>query len=199
MALFGTIQTLSSILLTSRSATRTLEAWCGENKLATDPTITAIRDLSILKEPLPSQETLEHLGATASEVAYRQVRLCCKGIVMSQAENWYVPSRLTDEMNAQLTTTTIPFGKVVSPFRPFRIPLSAALLWKDLLPEQWHLMPPEELYQWSYEQPMPPYDPNQNLFEHQALLVHDSSLPIAEVHEKYKMSLLGSQIGIQMQ
>ncbi|MGC1270482.1 MAG: hypothetical protein WA842_07805, partial [Croceibacterium sp.] len=35
--------------------------------------------------------------------------------VLSQAHNWYVPARLTPEMNRTLATTETPFGTVVTP------------------------------------------------------------------------------------
>ncbi|MFM6832719.1 MAG: hypothetical protein ACKOVA_20640, partial [Novosphingobium sp.] len=43
------------------------------------------------------------------------VRLTCGDTVLSVAHNWYVPARLTPEMNRTLETTDAPFGKVVAP------------------------------------------------------------------------------------
>ena len=37
----------------------------------------------------------------------------CGSVVLSEADNWYVPSRLTPEMNRLLDTTDAPFGRVV--------------------------------------------------------------------------------------
>ena len=48
---------------------------------------------------------------------------------MSEADNWYVPARLTPEMNAFLDTTDTPFGKAVRPLQPYRKTLEAKLLW----------------------------------------------------------------------
>lgn len=43
------------------------------------------------------------------------MRLTCGGAVLSVAHNWYVPARLTPEMNRALETSDTPFGKVVAP------------------------------------------------------------------------------------
>jgi len=43
------------------------------------------------------------------------VKLTCGTHVLSEADNWYVPERLTPEMNRTLDTTEIPFGTVVRP------------------------------------------------------------------------------------
>ncbi len=51
----------------------------------------------------------------AEPLGYRHVRLSCGGKVLSQAHNWYVPARLTPEINRQLETTDIPFGKAIAP------------------------------------------------------------------------------------
>jgi chorismate-pyruvate lyase len=48
-------------------------------------------------------------------VRYRRVRLSCGGQVLSDADNWYVPARLTAEMNSTLDGTDTPFGTVAKP------------------------------------------------------------------------------------
>lgn len=50
-------------------------------------------------------------------MAYRHVRLSCGASVLSVAHNWYVPSRLSPDMNEALETSDTPFGKVVAPLR----------------------------------------------------------------------------------
>ena len=45
----------------------------------------------------------------------------------SVAENWYVPSRLTPEMNAALEHGDTPFGAVIRPLHPHRKPLEQVL------------------------------------------------------------------------
>lgn len=46
---------------------------------------------------------------------FRHVQLLCGTAVLSDAKNWYVPSRLAPAMNAALETTETPFGTVVRP------------------------------------------------------------------------------------
>jgi hypothetical protein len=70
--------------------------------MADDPKIVARRVGDIRKEP--SAEQLERLRVRdASEVQYRRVELRCGAHILSEADNWYVPGRLTPEMNALLT------------------------------------------------------------------------------------------------
>lgn len=53
--------------------------------------------------------------ASSESVRLRHVRLTCGSVVLSEATNWYVPARLTPEMNAVLDSTTRPFGAVAAP------------------------------------------------------------------------------------
>jgi hypothetical protein len=109
-ALLGRFETTLSA---HDSATAALEQWCAVRRMA-DPA-------RILAKPAggkgePSQESRELLEAGPDvPVGYRHVRLTCGGQVLSDAHNWYVPSRLTAEMNHALATTDAPFGKVVAP------------------------------------------------------------------------------------
>jgi len=122
------LQALNADLLSHNSATSTLERWCADHHLAEPPRIAA-RRLRDGKKPLPD-ELRAQLGLDADEpVAYRHVQLVCGDHVFSEADNWYVPSRLTPEMNRQLATTDEPFGKVVRPLRFQRRTLSSAPLW----------------------------------------------------------------------
>lgn len=58
-----------------------------------------------------------------TEIVYRHVRLYCGDTVLSQAHNWYLPDRLTAEMNRQLAETDVPFGRVVASLEFRRFPL----------------------------------------------------------------------------
>ncbi len=123
------IETLSARLLAAPSATAVLEAWCAERGLATDPRIVAVRVPGIDKLPSPTQR--ERLAVGPDEaVRYRRVRLTCGGHVLSEADNWYVPGRLTPEMNTALDATQAPFGTVVRPLKPSRRNLSLRMLWR---------------------------------------------------------------------
>jgi hypothetical protein len=61
----------------------------------------------------------------ASTVGYRHVRLSCGPVVLSEAHNWYLPSRLTPAMNTALATSDTPFGKVAAPLHFTRLALDA--------------------------------------------------------------------------
>jgi chorismate-pyruvate lyase len=123
------IETLSARLLAAPSATAVLEAWCAERGLAVDPRIVAVRVPGIDKAPSPLQR--ERLAVGPDEaVRYRRVRLACGPHVLSEADNWYVPGRLTPEMNAALDGTQAPFGRVVRPLNPSRRNLSLRMLWR---------------------------------------------------------------------
>ncbi len=129
------LETLNADLLSHDSATLTLERWCGAHGMAAPAKVVAEAVRGAVK-PLP-QELRAALGIAAdAPVKYRQVRLSCGGQVLSEADNWYVPTRLTAEMNHQLDTTDIPFGKVVQPLHFRRKTLAAELLWSPL-PAGW--------------------------------------------------------------
>src|SRR5438067_1452589 len=98
------VQTINAEVLASRSATLTLEAWCRDHRLASNPAIVADR-LKIAPKPVTPDQR-RRLQATAdTEIKYRRVQLRCGDRVLSEADNWYVPARLTPEMNRTLDTT----------------------------------------------------------------------------------------------
>lgn len=103
------------------SATAALGQWCAARGLADPATVTARTVSGQDRPPTPADRHL--LGADT--LGYRHVRLSCGGRVLSQAHNWYVPARLTSEMNAALAMTDTPFGKVAAPLRFTRQRLSA--------------------------------------------------------------------------
>ena len=135
--LLALLQTLNADLLSHDSATLTLERWCADHGLAEPPRIVArrVRDVS---KPLPDDlRALLKVGAEES-VGYRRVQLMCGTHVFSEADNWYVPGRLTADMNQRLDSTDEPFGKVVQPLHFQRRTLSAELLWSPL-PKGWEM------------------------------------------------------------
>jgi hypothetical protein len=69
------------------------------------------------------------------------VRLICGGHVLSEADNWYVPARLTPEMNRVLEATDTAVGRVVQTLNFRRRTLSAKLLWSPL-PQDWEMAAP---------------------------------------------------------
>lgn len=96
------------------SATAALEGWCAARGIAEPAKVVAT--------PVPGAQlppTARNRGvlevSPQEPVGYRHVRLSCGGVVLSQAHNWYVPSRLPAQINRQLETTDTPFGKAIAP------------------------------------------------------------------------------------
>ena len=106
------------------SATKALEQWCGTLTGTGKETIRA-SPVTGADAPLP-RDARSLLGVASPEpLGYRHVRLSCSAGTLSEAHNWYVPARLTPEMNATLATTETPFGKVVAPLHFTREPLAS--------------------------------------------------------------------------
>ena len=134
------LQTLNAELLSHDSATLTLDCWCAAHRLASPARIVA--DRAAGAEQAPTDEQRQLLGVSATEpVRYRRVRLICGDHVLSVADNWYVPARLTPEMNRLLDTTDIAFGRAVQALDFRRHTLSAKLLWPPL-PQDWEMGAP---------------------------------------------------------
>jgi chorismate-pyruvate lyase len=113
------VAALRERILASDSATLALESWCAEHRLAADPHLVAQR-LPGPDKPLTAAQRARLAIGPDEPVRYRRVRLVCGDHVMSEADNWYVPARLTPEMNAVLDGTHTPFGRVVRPLAPVR-------------------------------------------------------------------------------
>jgi chorismate-pyruvate lyase len=176
------LQTLNGELLASTSATRTLETWCGEHHMAAPASIVADRVAGATKPPTPEQ--LQRLGVRdASEVRYRHVELRCGAHVLSEADNWYVPGKLTAAMNALLDTTDTPFGKVVRPLEPYRRTIEATMSWSPL-PHGWEQQPHAAF------QPKRALAIPKEVFRHRAILYTAQHVPFAEVVETYRGELL---------
>lgn len=171
------LQSLNAELLSHPSATLTLEHWCGAHHLATDAHIVAHR-VHGQDKPLPdSARTLLGIGAD-EPVRYRRVALSCGDVVLSDADNWYVPARLTADMNHQLDNSDVPFGKVVQPLHFHRQTLSADLLWSPL-PDGW-----------DSGTPMPatsgkPLAIPEHVLQHRAVLYTADNQPFSLVVESY--------------
>lgn len=111
----GTLLTrFEATLAAQDSATAALGQWCGARHLASPATIRALPVVGSDRAATPAIRIA--LGVGADEpLAYRHVQLLCGDTGLSQAHNWYVPARLTAEMNRTLATTQTPFGTVVAP------------------------------------------------------------------------------------
>jgi hypothetical protein len=176
------LETLNAELLSNNSATLTLEHWCDIHHLALPPRIVAVRVPDVYKPALPEQR--RELDVTPTElVRYRRVRLKCGSVVLSEADNWYVPSRLTPQMNNLLDTTDTPFGRAVLPLHFQRRTLSAKVLWRPL-PDDWEMNAAS--IGAAVVPPMPA-----NLLEHRAILTLPDGTPFSEVVESYTANVLG--------
>lgn len=178
LEMLALLQTLNADILASSSATTTLERWCRDHEMAADPTVVVQRVDATPKAPSAVQ--LQRLRVTdATAVKYRRVRLQCGDHTLSEADNWYVPARLTAEMNQQLDTTDIPFGKVVRPLTPYRRTIAATLLWSPL-PPGWELRRDTRLGALTI--------PNE-VMVHTAVLYTSDHQPFAEVVETYQSEI----------
>jgi chorismate-pyruvate lyase len=177
------MQTLNAEILGSRSATATLEVWCRDHRLAAEPRIVAslLPDIS----RAPTDEQRQHLEVRPGDsVKYRHVQLRCGANVLSEADNWYVPGRLTPEMNRLLDTTDTPFGRAVESLQPYRRTIAIRMLWTPL-PDGWERRP-DAL-------PAPTRGPlaiPDALFEHRAILYTSGNTPFSEVREVYQRQIL---------
>jgi hypothetical protein len=177
------VQTLNAEILASPSATATLERWCRDYRLAADPRIVAARAPGPARPP--AQDQRRRLQVTEhDEVKHRRVRLRCGELVLSEADNWYVPARLTPEMNRLLDTTDTPFGRAVLPLEPYRQTFDAVVLWSPL-PAGWALQDgPRPLFTGG------PLAIPDALFRHRAVLYTGHHLPFSEVEEVYQRQIL---------
>jgi hypothetical protein len=176
------LQTFNADLLSHDSATLTLEHWCDVHRLASPARIVAARVPDVNKPASPEQR--RELGVTSTEpIRYRRVKLLCGTVMLSEADNWYVPSRLTSEMNKVLDTSDMPFGKVVLPLHFQRHTLSSTLLWMPL-PLGWE-MKPNNVSDTGSTLTIPP-----ELLQHRALLTLPDGTPFSEVVETYTANVL---------
>jgi hypothetical protein len=177
VAALAIVEILNATVLAARSATFTLDKWCADHKLCGETTIRArlVRDID--KPAMHEQRRRLQIDET-EPVKFRHVELRCGDRILSEADNWYVPSRLTAEMNRQLETTDAPFGRVVADLKPFRQTFAAEMLWKPL-DDGWEQRPP------TADHPQQALAIPPKIFEHRALLYAADLKPISEVDETY--------------
>jgi chorismate-pyruvate lyase len=154
------VEALDAALFANPSATAVLQAWCDRHRPG-----LKVRAVVVRREAVVAGTHAATLGVSeGDEIAYRRVQLTCGEEVLSEADNWYVPARLTPEMNAALAGET-PFGVAVKPLGPSRRNLSSERKWDG-------------------------QGPNEILRHHAVLLVDGK--PIAEVVEVYQRTMLAS-------
>jgi chorismate-pyruvate lyase len=176
------LQSLNADLLSHDSATLTLERWCAEHHLASPAQVSAQRVHDTDKPADSEQRQLLRVDAN-EPVRYRHVKLVCGAVTLSEADNWYVPSRLTADMAAQLDQTDVPFGKVVQALHFARHTLTAQLLWAPL-PAGWEglaVQPPATGRILAIPDAV---------LQHKALLSLPDGTPFSEVVETYTAEIL---------
>jgi chorismate-pyruvate lyase len=177
------VETANADVLASSSATLALDQWCAEHRLA--PAGTKVVAHLVRGADVPaSPETRKRLDVRPEEkVKYRRVELMCGERLLSVADNWSVPGRLTAEMNQALESTDIAFGRAVLALGFSRRTFAVDVLWHPL-PEHWEM------------QPAPSIAANATLtipdalFEHHAVLYRKDGAPFSEVRETYQRALL---------
>ena len=175
------LQTLNATLLSNSSATATLTQWCGEHHMAAEARIRAIRDVQTVKPA--DAEVRRQLQVGADEpVGYRRVQLACGEHVLSEADNWYVPARLTAEMNHVLDTSDTPFGTAVRALNFTRKTESVRVLWAPL-PAGWESHMPDTMdAKNALEIP-------EHVLQHRAVLYKDGTVPFCLVVETYRRDI----------
>jgi chorismate-pyruvate lyase len=176
------LQSLNVELLTHDSATATLEAWCAAHRLAPGAQVLA-RRVKTDKPAGPEVRAALQVGPDEA-VRYRRVQLACGDRVLSEADNWYVPARLTPEMNRVLDGTDTPFGRAVAALNFRRRTTSAELLFKPL-PEGWDVAPGLPAGKGG-ALAIPPF-----VLEHRATLFDAAGVPFSAVVESYTDQVLG--------
>lgn len=176
------LETLNADLLAHDSATLTLERWCADHRLA-DPALIVAERVRDADKPA-SADVRAALDVKPDEpLGYRRVKLKCGERVLSEADNWYAPARLTPEMNHVLETTDTPFGKAVAALRFRRHTLSAELLWSPL-PRGWETgATPPQATAGALAVP-------EHVLEHRAVLTLPDGEPFSEVVETYTSEVL---------
>ena len=190
LAALALVESLNAELLAAPSATLVLEHWCAAHGLAKPARVLAV---PLTSQPDDADAAIRHdLEVKPRDlVIHRRVALRCGERLLSVADNWYVPARLSQAMNEQLEHSQAPFGKVVLPLHPYRRTLSARLRWSPL-PEGWELAPHRQGADApaGAAAPAARLEVPQELFEHRALMSGVDHRPIAELRETYQRALL---------
>jgi len=119
-------EALVAALLETSSATATLAAWSRQR--GWDDRIVAYK-LGADTRPAPGRIAALLDTPEGEIVGYRKVALASGDRVLSRADNWFTPGRLSSGVNAGLDASQTPFGRLVSRMSPTRRVISADRLW----------------------------------------------------------------------
>jgi hypothetical protein len=176
------LQTLDADLLAADSATETLRRWCADHRLADPAVIRAIR-LRGLDKPADTSVRAALAARPGEVIRYRRVDLVCGTHVLSRADNWYLPARLTTQMNRALDDTDTPFGVVARRLDFHRHTLDVRWLYRPL-PEGWDMAEP------STSEPDGPLPIPPEVLQHRAVLTTGAGAPFSVVVETYTGEVL---------
>lgn len=177
------LQSLNAELLSNASATLTLDRWCSAHNLA--PAGSKIIAQRVRDEDKPADGNVRKLlsAKPGEAISYRRVRLRCGDRVLSEADNWYLPSKLTPEMNEVLNTSDVAFGRAVQALNFSRTNLSADLLWMPM-PRNWEMQPLPDAKEKSLLV-VPPF-----VLQHHAVLKLPDGSPFSALVETYTSNVL---------
>jgi len=176
------LQSLNVELLTSDSEQQTLGRWCSSHGLVSNPQISIERVLDAEERPTEAQRKM--LATSAKEpIRHRKVQVLCGATVLLEADDWYLPSRVSAQVNALIESTALPFETAqIGHFR--RRIVSATILWPQL-PELWGLGTEESATE---SQAMRP--PPARVLTHHVLVTLPDGTPFGEAKENYMRSVL---------
>lgn len=178
------LQSLNASLLSNDSATLTLDGWCARHHLAPAGTRVTAERVRDADKPVTADLRADLQVGADEPVRYRHVRLRCGNLVLSEADNWYVPARLTLAMNTALDTSDVAFGRAVQPLHFRRQTLSAKLLWSPL-PADWDERAAPVAATTGRALAIP-----EHVIEHRAVLRLPDGTPFSEVVETYTGAVL---------
>lgn len=178
------LQTLNAELLGHDSATLTLDSWCARRHLAPPGSHVVADRVTGADKPAPPEVRAALQPGAGDAIRYRRVRLRCGTRILSEADNWYLPARLTPEMNALLDGSDTPFGRAVQALHFRRQTVSAKLLWSPL-PDDW----PDRHDRAGTGRRLAIPD---RVIEHRAILRLPDGTPFSQVIETYQGAVLGA-------
>ena len=182
------ISRFESRLLAGSSATLTMEGWLRDTHITDSLPLRVEHVATDCPPPCPPPlRAALNIPADPQSVPlrYRKIHLVADGRIFSKAENWYRPDLLTSFMQAQLETTSIPFGHVVQPLGFSRRLVTRETLWSPL-PDGW-----------PHTQVIPagpegtPLAMPEHIFRHAATLHTGSGTAFSAVVETYTPQTLG--------
>jgi hypothetical protein len=151
---------LAACIARHATATQALQHWC-ETRLQGPP--ASIEARLLISGVAPPSAAPALAAGTHETLRHRRVQLTWNGIILSDADNWYLPARLPPLMRAAVHSGGVPFGALIRPLLPRRIAL-----------------------------PTEPSNGAKGYVLHlRALVVTDRHGAVAEVSEHYHAALLG--------